>query len=253
MRLICCFGVLLFLLASSCGADSLDKEAALQKIAEERLGRLRANILQNCREEVLEIANKRADSLLLDRASRLRRLAGRPPKPVRPGEPPPKELSAELPLRPLFPYEIRFDSLLRKQLTRDSLMRDSLLATDTLLCPDCAALMANGLHAELPTDSLRQMSVLEVFCLLDALQEECLDNYAYQTAYANHFYRLLLHRPRAVELGMEALNRPLDSLDVYFPRIPASAIEQGLLDSLNMLKKDQQFSPVTELYLNERG
>lgn len=253
MRLIYCLGVLLYLLASSCGADSLDKEAALQKIAEERLGRLRANILQNCREEVLEIANKRADSLLLDRASRLRRLAGRPPKPVRPGEPPLRELSAELPLRPLFPYEIRFDSLLRQQLTRDSLLRDSLLAIDTLLCADCISIMANGLSAGVPTDSLRQMSVLEIYCLLDAFQGECLDNYAYQTAYANHFYRLLLHRSRAVELGMEALNRPLDSLGIYFPQMPASAIEQGLLDSLNMLKRDQQFSPVTERYLNKSG
>ena len=56
----------------------------------------------------------------------MRRIEGRPAKPNRPGAPPVKELSQPLPLRPLFPFEIRFDMLLRDSLFQDSLRVDSL-------------------------------------------------------------------------------------------------------------------------------
>ncbi|MEL7159390.1 MAG: hypothetical protein AAFN92_01420 [Bacteroidota bacterium] len=56
----------------------------------------------------------------------MRRIEGRPPRPHRPGEPEVKELSAPLPLRPLFPFEIRFNTLLRDSLYRDSLRIDSI-------------------------------------------------------------------------------------------------------------------------------
>ena len=101
-------------------------EAYLQKLFDERIGRLTDRITRDCQEEVLTVAQTQADSLLLERARRMRRIEGRPPRPYRPGEPPVKELSAPLPLRPLFPFEIRFDTLLRDSLYQDSLRLDSL-------------------------------------------------------------------------------------------------------------------------------
>ena len=92
-----------------------------------RIDALRGNLLRSCEQEIMEVAVARADSLLLDRLGRMRRIEGRPPRPDRPGAPPRRELSAPLPLRPLFPFEVRFDTLLRDSLLRDSLVRDSLL------------------------------------------------------------------------------------------------------------------------------
>ncbi|MEL6273620.1 MAG: hypothetical protein AAFU03_00765, partial [Bacteroidota bacterium] len=94
--------------------------------AAERLAGFRENFRQECQTEVLQVARLRADSLLRERARRMRTLAGRPPKPRRPGTPPAKNLSKELPLRPLFPFEIRFDTLLRDSLFQDSIRLDSL-------------------------------------------------------------------------------------------------------------------------------
>lgn len=111
---------------AACGSRDIDTDAAVAEMAAERLAIFRNNINNDCREEVLAAARLRADSLLVERARRMRVLAGRPPRPRRPGEPPPRELSAELPLRPLFPYEIRFDTLLRDSLYRDSIRIDSL-------------------------------------------------------------------------------------------------------------------------------
>lgn len=117
-------------LCHGCGGNEPDVDAIVVERAEERLRQFRANFRADCQGRVLEAAQKRADSLILDRARRLRVLAGRPPKPRRPGEPQPKQLSKELPLRPLFPFEIRFDTLLRDSLYQDSLRLDSLLRLD---------------------------------------------------------------------------------------------------------------------------
>ncbi|PPK87415.1 hypothetical protein CLV84_0355 [Neolewinella xylanilytica] len=127
------------LLLLSCGPEDIDPNQIIEERASEQVAAIRANLLRDCNERILEAAQVRADSLLLDRARRMRRIAGRPPRPGRPGEPPPQELSEPLPLRPLFPFEIRFDTLLRDSLLRDSLLRDSLLQLnpiDTLLRSD---------------------------------------------------------------------------------------------------------------------
>ena len=109
-----------------CIEEAIDTEPLVQARAAEHVAAIRANLLRDCQEDVLEEATRRADSLLLDRASKMRRISGRPPKPNRPGAPPVKELSKPLPLRPLFPFEIRFDTLLRDSLLQDSIFRDSL-------------------------------------------------------------------------------------------------------------------------------
>ena len=119
-------GVLGLLLLAACSPEEIDTQAEIERRAAERLEGFRANIRKECTDRVLETAAARADSLLIARAKRLRQIAGRPPKPRRPGEPPPKELSSELPLRPLFPFEIRFDTILRDSLYQDSLRLDSL-------------------------------------------------------------------------------------------------------------------------------
>ncbi len=119
-------GIALLLVLSSCGQTDIDPEKVIKEIAAERIESFRANFRADCQEKVLAAAKQRADSLILDRARRMRLLAGRPPKPLRPGEVAPKVLETPLPLRPLFPFEIRFDTLLRDSLYRDSLRLDSL-------------------------------------------------------------------------------------------------------------------------------
>lgn len=122
--------VILCVILPGCGDtanDPTDTEAVIQQKFAERVALLVGNIQNKCREEALAIAEDRADSLLLDRAGRRKRLDGRPPRPVRPGRPVVRELSEPLPLRPLFPFEIRFDTLLRDSLLLDSLVRDSVL------------------------------------------------------------------------------------------------------------------------------
>lgn len=121
LSLCCCLCCL------ACGSEEIDLQAVIEARKAERLAGFRANIQNECREKVITAALARADSLLLARARRLRQIAGRPPKPRRPGEPPLKELSSELPLRPLFPFEIRFDTLLRDSLYQDSIRLDSIM------------------------------------------------------------------------------------------------------------------------------
>lgn len=118
----------LSLLATSCaGGEGRDVGPVMAARFDNRVAALTENSLRQCRQDILDAAVARADSLLLDRARRMRRIEGRPPRPHRPGAPPVRELSAPLPLRPLFPFEIRFDTLLRDSLLRDSLRQDSLL------------------------------------------------------------------------------------------------------------------------------
>ena len=117
----------LLLLLLACGPEEINPAQIIEERASTQVALIRDNLLRACREDVLEAAQARADSILLDRARRMRRIDGRPPRPPRPGEPPPSELSQPLPLRPLFPFEIRFDTLLRDSLYQDSLYRDSLL------------------------------------------------------------------------------------------------------------------------------
>ena len=119
--------MLLLLPLLGCGPEEINPAEVIEARAREQVAAIRTTILRKCEEDVLEAARIRADSLLLDRARRMRRIEGRPPRPGRPGEPPPQQLSKPLPLRPLFPFEIRFDSLLRDSLLQDSLRRDSLL------------------------------------------------------------------------------------------------------------------------------
>ena len=113
-----------------CGPEDINPAEIIEARAREQVAGIRGTMLRRCEEDVLEAARTRADSLLLDRARRMRRIEGRPPRPGRPGEPPPQQLSKPLPLRPLFPFEIRFDSLLRDSLLQDSLRQDSLLRID---------------------------------------------------------------------------------------------------------------------------
>ncbi|WP_420458514.1 hypothetical protein [Neolewinella sp.] len=134
MRTLC---IVICLLCLACGRKEVDPQVLIQEHAVAQVAAIRANILRNCESDVQEAAVARADSLLLDRARRMRRIAGRPPKPGRPGAPPVMELSEPLPLRPLFPFEIRFDTLLRDSLLQDSLRLDSIyqdsLLQDSLL------------------------------------------------------------------------------------------------------------------------
>lgn len=118
--------IALFSILATCGKTDIDPEKVIQEIAAERIESFRANFSTECQEKVLAAAKQRADSLILDRARRMRTLDGRPPRPLRPGEVAPKVLASPLPLRPLFPFEIRFDTLLRDSLYRDSLRLDSL-------------------------------------------------------------------------------------------------------------------------------
>lgn len=126
--------LLLFFTLSACDPVEEDNSAYVMEAIAERVMGFRTKFEKECAESVLVIARQRADSLLIDRARRLRLLAGRPPKPSRPGEPQALQLSNPLPLRPLFPFEIRFDTLLRDSLFQDSLRLDSLqqLGPDTL-------------------------------------------------------------------------------------------------------------------------
>lgn len=103
-----------------------DSETVILEKFRERVGNLVRNQERDCYEDVLAEATLRADSLLRERARRMSRVAGRPPRPNRPGAPPRQELSRPLPLRPLFPFEIRFDTLLRDSLLLDSLRTDSI-------------------------------------------------------------------------------------------------------------------------------
>ena len=136
MRLLIALLCILFL---ACGPEEIDPQQIVRERAAAQVAAIRANMLRECQEDVLEAATLRADSLLLDRARRMRRIAGRPPRPGRPGAPPEQQLSSPLPLRPLFPFEVRFDTLLRDSLLRDSLQRDSILQDsllrDVLLMP----------------------------------------------------------------------------------------------------------------------
>ncbi|WP_116107197.1 hypothetical protein [Lewinella sp. IMCC34191] len=127
--------ILTILLALSCGPEEIHPEQIIEERAQLQVSVIRGNLLRACEEEVIEAARLRADSLLLDRARRMRRIAGRPPRPGRPGEPPAQELSEPLPLRPLFPFEIRFDTLLRDSLLQDSLRLDSIMRLDSLVSP----------------------------------------------------------------------------------------------------------------------
>ncbi len=130
---------LLIVLLLGCGPEEINPKEIIEERAAAQVAAIRANLLSDCEEDVLDAARLRADSLLLDRARRMRRIAGRPPRPGRPGEPPLQELSKPLPLRPLFPFEIRFDTLLRDSLLQDSLQRDSLLRqtpSDTIIRED---------------------------------------------------------------------------------------------------------------------
>lgn len=113
-------------MATACTPDDADSAAVVMEKYRTRVADLTRNLERDCQKDVLEEAVRRADSLLIDRARRMRRIDGRPPRPNRPGAPPVKELSAPLPLRPLFPFEIRFDSLLRASLLQDSLRSDSI-------------------------------------------------------------------------------------------------------------------------------
>ena len=113
-------------MATACTPDDIDSTALVMERARERIADLTRNLERDCRKDVMEEAIRRADSLLIDRARRMRRIEGRPPRPNRPGAPPVKELSEPLPLRPLFPFEIRFDTLLRDSLLLDSLRGDSI-------------------------------------------------------------------------------------------------------------------------------
>jgi hypothetical protein len=119
--------LILLVMATACTNRSVDSSALVAERVADRVAALSDKLRRECREDVIEVASARADSLLIDRARRMRRIEGRPPKPVRPGAPPEKELSNPLPLRPLFPFEIRFDPELRDSLRRDSFLRDSLL------------------------------------------------------------------------------------------------------------------------------
>ncbi|MGB3801759.1 MAG: hypothetical protein WA952_18215 [Lewinella sp.] len=126
-----CLGLAL-LLVLGCGPEEINPAQIIEERASNQVAGIRASLLRSCEDRVIEAARLRADSLLLDRARRMRRIAGRPPRPGRPGEPPPQELSEPLPLRPLFPFEIRFDTLLRDSLLLDSLQRDSIMRIDSI-------------------------------------------------------------------------------------------------------------------------
>ncbi|MBB4078922.1 hypothetical protein GGR28_001539 [Lewinella aquimaris] len=128
--------LVLMLGVTACGKEEIDPRALVLERADEQVAAIRANLLRDCERDVMEAATARADSLLLDRARRMRRIAGRPPKPGRPGAPPVKELSQPLPLRPLFPFEIRFDTLLRDSLLRDSIRQDSIMQDSLQLIVD---------------------------------------------------------------------------------------------------------------------
>lgn len=127
----------LLIVFKNCGnADDRNVEEIIRQRVADRTNALKTGLLDDCQDEILKIAIRRADSLLIERARRMSRIEGRPPRPSRPGEPPIKELSAPLPLRPLFPFEIRFDTLLRDSLYADSIRIDSIergLLIDTML------------------------------------------------------------------------------------------------------------------------
>ena len=117
---------------TACG-EELDPAPVMERLYRQRVELLSGTTLRRCEEAIQAEALLRADSLLADRRRRLRFVEGRPPRPARPREPPVRELSAPLPLRPLFPFEIRFDSLLRDSLLQDSIRQDSILRVDSLL------------------------------------------------------------------------------------------------------------------------
>lgn len=119
--------LILMVVATACGGRNVDSEGLISRKVADRVTALTNKLRQECRADVIATAAARADSLLIDRARRMRRIEGRPPRPTRPGAPPEKELSNPLPLRPLFPFEIRFDPVLRDSLRQDSFLRDSLL------------------------------------------------------------------------------------------------------------------------------
>jgi hypothetical protein len=117
---------ILAVMATACTPEVVDSTALVYERYLERATVLTQNLWTDCQEDVINEALERADSLLIDRAQRMRRVEGRPPRPNRPGEPPVQELTQPLPLRPLFPFEIRFDTLLRDSLFLDSLRWDSI-------------------------------------------------------------------------------------------------------------------------------
>jgi hypothetical protein len=117
--------ILLLLLLVSCGSEDINVDDVIAEKVANRIAGFKENFQLECRTKVLDAAAFRADSLLLDRARRMRVIFGRPPRPRRPGEPAPLQLKKELPLRPLFPFEIRFDTILRDSLYLDSLRLDS--------------------------------------------------------------------------------------------------------------------------------
>ena len=222
-------------LLTACNADSIDKEAVLRGMANERIERFRTNNLEDCREQVLEAANLRADSLLLERARRMRLLANRPPKPQRPGAPPERSLSEELPLRPLFPYEVRFDTVLRQQLTMDSLLMDTLQYVDTLECVDCYLWANNDLSSsseEEPAALDSLPAVLDIYQLLCGLQVRCLEDNDYSRSYQDQLYEAILRRPRAFELCLQILDPEGSSTGYYLNPLAAPREEPFDFESL---------------------
>lgn len=117
--------LILLVMATACVPDEIESTAVVYQNFRDRIAQLAENLRADCQEDVIEEALKLADSLLIDRAQRMRRIEGRPPRPNRPGVPPEQQLSEPLPLRPLFPFEIRFDTLLRDSLLLDSMRMDS--------------------------------------------------------------------------------------------------------------------------------
>lgn len=90
-------------------SPEVDREAQMQALVEqtvaERVATYERVRLQRCREEVLEEANRRLDSILIEQATLQAGTGMKPPRPNRPGRPDIRQLEDTLPLKPLLPTD----------------------------------------------------------------------------------------------------------------------------------------------------
>lgn len=79
--------LLLFALTACKSQTEVDVDEVIEEKVEERLEEYRTVFFDRCRNEALEEAGRLADSIILDRARRMRDTSGRPARPRRPDTP----------------------------------------------------------------------------------------------------------------------------------------------------------------------
>ena len=129
-RILLISGILLSV-ACERKSDQEAVQALIEQTVEERLTKYRKIRYNKCREQVLEEANRLADSILIAQARLARDTMSKPQKPDRPDRPEIKQLLDTTPIAPFLEFlrqdSLRQDSILRDSIRQDSILQDSIL------------------------------------------------------------------------------------------------------------------------------